>query len=371
MKLSARPSRRALAITAATATALALAVLPAGAALAGQPAAKCDNRNNNTISKLTECVTASGVMEHLDAFQSIADANGGTRAVLTPGYEASVDYVVDTLTAAGWQVHTEPFDYFVPGISELEQLTPVQTDWENEAPAGAGVGEVSGTIIPVDLVLGQPNGTAVTSGCEPEDFLGLDFSGDADIALVQRGTCEFGVKAANAQTAGAEAVIIMNQGNTPERSGVLTNITLIGENPDPLGIPVVGTSYEAGAALAAGSTARVLVPEPTKNVLENVIAELPGTNPDNVVMAGAHLDSVPAGPGINDNGSGSAALLELAESMSKVKPQNTVRLAWWGAEEEGLIGSTYYVDEPASGRARQASRCTSTSTWSHRRTTSS
>ena len=56
-------------------------------------------------------------------------------------------------------------------------------------------------------------------------------------------------------------------------------------------------------------------------------------------MAGAHLDSVQAGPGINDNGSGSAALLEIAEQMAKVKPQNTVRLAWWGAEESGLIGS--------------------------------
>ena len=345
MNLSARPSRRAVAITTATATALALAVLPASAALAGQPAAKCDNRNNNTISKLTECVTADGVNEHLEAFQAIADANGGNRAANTPGYDASVDYVVDTLTAAGWQVHTETFDYFVSGPSDLEQLTPTAASWENEAPAGSGTGELTGTIIPVDLVLGQPNTTAVTSGCEATDFAALDFSGENDIALVQRGTCEFGVKAANAQTAGAEAVIIMNQGNTPDRSGVLTNITLIGENPDPLNIPVVGTSYEAGVALAAsGSTAYVMVPEPENFPQENVIAELPGKNDDNVVMAGAHLDSVPEGPGINDNGSGSAALIELAQNMSKVQPENTVRLAWWGAEEEGLIGSTYYVE---------------------------
>ncbi len=77
----------------------------------------------------------------------------------------------------------------------------------------------------------------------------------------------------------------------------------------------------------------------------NVIAELPGTNTGNVVMAGAHLDSVTAGPGINDNGSGSAAILETALMMAKLKPQNTLRFAWWGAEEEGLIGSTAYVDE--------------------------
>ena len=62
-------------------------------------------------------------------------------------------------------------------------------------------------------------------------------------------------------------------------------------------------------------------------------------------MAGAHLDSVPAGPGINDNGSGSAALLELAEQLGKLKPENTLRFAWWGGEESGLVGSTAYVND--------------------------
>jgi Zn-dependent M28 family amino/carboxypeptidase len=107
---------------------------------------------------------------------------------------------------------------------------------------------------------------------------------------------------------------------------------------------VVSTSFQGGVSLAQpGSTATVTLAI-ENHPQKNVIAELPGRNPGNVVMAGAHLDSVPAGPGINDNGSGSAALLELAQSMQKVKPQNTVRLAWWAAEEEGLLGSAAYVD---------------------------
>jgi Zn-dependent M28 family amino/carboxypeptidase len=61
-------------------------------------------------------------------------------------------------------------------------------------------------------------------------------------------------------------------------------------------------------------------------------------------MIGAHLDSVNAGPGIQDNGSGSAAILETALQMAKVKPRNKVRFAWWGAEESGLVGSTHYVN---------------------------
>ena len=76
----------------------------------------------------------------------------------------------------------------------------------------------------------------------------------------------------------------------------------------------------------------------------NVLAEKTGANDDNVVMAGAHLDSVLAGPGINDNGSGSAAILETAIQMAKLKTENTVRFAWWGAEESGLVGSTNYVN---------------------------
>ncbi|HVK26418.1 MAG TPA: M28 family metallopeptidase [Actinokineospora sp.] len=75
----------------------------------------------------------------------------------------------------------------------------------------------------------------------------------------------------------------------------------------------------------------------------NVFAESDEGNPNNIVMAGAHLDSVQDGPGINDNGSGSAAILEVAEQMAKVKTNSKVRFAWWGAEEEGLLGSEHYI----------------------------
>jgi Zn-dependent M28 family amino/carboxypeptidase len=94
----------------------------------------------------------------------------------------------------------------------------------------------------------------------------------------------------------------------------------------------------------AGSTAFVKVlPAETREDF-NVIAELPGKNSNNVVMAGAHLDSVIEGPGINDNGSGSAALLETALTMAKLKPENTLRFAWWAGEEQGTVGSQDYVD---------------------------
>jgi aminopeptidase S len=87
----------------------------------------------------------------------------------------------------------------------------------------------------------------------------------------------------------------------------------------------------------------------------NLIAEWPRGDANNVVMAGGHLDSVTAGPGINDNGSGSAALLEIALTVASqnLDPGKRIRFGWWGAEERGLVGSTYYVNNlPATERSR-------------------
>jgi Zn-dependent M28 family amino/carboxypeptidase len=323
---------------------LVAALLPLPAAVAA-PAEACDRRTNNTYQKLLECVTLEGVREHQAQLQKIAEANDdpfypGTRAAGTEGYAESVEYVAGLLEDAGYEVTLDPFEFQFVFPALLQQLTPVNEVYETGTFTGSGSGDVTGNVIPVDINLVPPR--ASTSGCEDADFAGLNFTGPNDIALIQRGTCTFAEKAVNAQEAGAEAVIIFNQGNTPDREALIVG-TLV-PSPAPITVPVVGASFADGVALAQpGSTAHVrVVPSETRTDV-NVIAELPGKNPDNVVMAGAHLDSVTAGPGINDNGSGSAALLETALMMAKVKPQNTVRFAWWGAEELGLIGSTAYV----------------------------
>ncbi len=118
-------------------------------------------------------------------------------------------------------------------------------------------------------------------------------------------------------------------------------------NAFTLDIPVTSVTQAVGQALAA--TPGLVLHLKTETfrgiaTTSNVLAETPGGDPNNVVMVGAHLDSVNAGPGINDNGSGSSAILETALQMAKVKPRNKVRFAWWGAEEANLVGSTYYVN---------------------------
>jgi len=327
---------------------VALCVVAAPAAQAAPTPSQLCERNNNTYQALLRCVQVDNVRRHQAAFQAIADRNNdqyypGTRAAGTLGYRASAAYVAGLLQRAGYTVRLDPFQFQFNFPVVLEQLTPSPpgpVEYESGAFTGSGAGEVTGPVIPVDINL--EGDRASTSGCEDSDFAGLDFSGDNDIALIQRGTCTFADKALNAEEAGAEAVIIFNQGNDATRMDLIVG-TL---EPTVVTIPVVGASFEQGVALAQpGSTAHILViPSETRTDV-NVIAEKEGKlNPDNVVMSGAHLDSVTEGPGIQDNGSGSAALLETALQMSRVNPPNTMRFAWWGAEELGLIGSTAYVE---------------------------
>lgn len=325
-------------VAAATAAVTLLAAAPA---LAGP--------NNNTVKKLTQAVTPEGVLDHLEALQRIADGNGGDRAAGRPGYRASVDYVVAKLRAAGYdpQVQQFMFDYFEEN-SKLIRVSPNPRTFvegsdflRNAFDSGTPEGTATGPLVPVDLRIPPgPAANSSSSGCEAADFAGFPAG---SVALVQRGTCGFNVKVLNAQAAGASAVIVMNEGQ-PGRTDLLN---MIGDATG-LRIPAVFATYAAGADLAAtpGATVTVTVDfTAEQRPAWNVTAETRSGNDDNVVMAGAHLDSVQEGPGINDNGSGSAALLETAIQMAKVKPTNTVRFAWWGAEESGLLGSEHYVAE--------------------------
>jgi len=298
---------------------------------------------------LPRCMQASNVMKHLEALQDIATLNGGNRASGQPGYQASLDYVRSRLQRAGYRVEVQAFPFLAfypvnPGTLSAVAPQTVQYVWEEDFAYAdqTDPGNVTAPVVPVDLALGA--GNTSTSGCEPEDFAGFPAGA---IALLQRGACNFQLKAENAAAAGASGVVIFNQGDTEERKGLL-NATL--GDAYAGGIPVLFVTYDLGVSLAQTAELRLrMVADVVRERTEthNLIAESKRGNPDNVVMAGAHLDSVFEGAGINDNGSGSAALLELAVQMAKAKPQNKLRFAWWGAEESGLVGSTYYVNQLA------------------------
>lgn len=301
---------------------------------------------NSTPLGLPRCMRADNIQYHLEMLYGIAGANDGNRAAGLSGYDASVDYIQSTLESAGYDVSIQafPFTAFYPvaeGMLDAVLPSPQSYVWEQDFTylSQTEPGDVTAAVAAVDLELGPDN--ASTSGCEIEDFAGFPAGA---IALVQRGACNFSVKAENAAAAGAVGVIIFNQGNTDDRTGLI-NATL-GEAYSG-GIPAFFATYDNGVAWSQTEGLELnmvsnVVREQTET--HNVLAETRRGNPDNVVMAGAHLDSVFEGAGINDNGSGSAALLELALQMKRAHPRNQVRFAWWGAEEAGLVGSTYYVN---------------------------
>lgn len=327
------PRRFHLAVSAAATAALIGAMT--------SPPAHADP-NNNTVRKLTKAVTVDGVVDHLEALQDIADENGD-RAAGRPGYKASVDYVVEQLEAAGYDPTVQEFPFtYAEEFSELARITPSPRVFvqgseflRNAFDSGTPEGTATGTLFVIPAA-------DATDGCEAGDYAGM---AAGQIALIQRGGCGFAIKALAAQNAGAAGAIIYN--NT---AGM---INMIGDATG-LTIPVVFASQVAGENLVTtpGATVRVKVDFTSEQrTAYNVLAETSAGNDDNTVMAGAHLDSVQDGAGINDNGSGSAALLETAIQMAKVKPTNTVRFAWWGAEEEGLLGSEYYVGQLTDAQA--------------------
>ena len=302
--------------------------------------------------KLRNAVTVSGILQHERALQSIANKNDGTRASGTPGFDASVDYVVKKLRKAGYKVKKQPFTF--PFFRDLEapvlsEVSPNARDIETETFQYSGSGDVTGQVVPTnDIVLPPSAEPSSTSGCEATDFPAPP--NDHSIALIQRGTCTFEAKVDNAEAAGYAAVIIFNEGQEGRQE------LLTGTLGNPKDIPAVGISFADGNALYTETQAGdVIAHVVTSTEIDlnrqtvNVIADSPkGKIKGQTIVVGAHLDSVTAGPGINDNGSGTSTILEIAEQLAALKYTNKlqrqVRFAFWGAEEPGLIGSQYYVD---------------------------
>ncbi|HEY8383475.1 MAG TPA: M20/M25/M40 family metallo-hydrolase [Microvirga sp.] len=290
---------------------------------------------------------------HIEALYDIAAANRGTRASGTPGYDASADYVAGQLRAAGYEVRFETFSF--PFFEERSK--PVLSSGGVDHPADAlrtlafsGVGEVTAPVHAVDLALDNTPLAPSTSGCEAEDFAGFE---KGKIALVRRGTCPFQVKVERAQEAGAAAIIIMNQG-TEGQDG-----TFPGRLASPARIPVLGVSTSLGRSLAEAAAAdpaasvrlKIDVESGTRET-RNVLAQR-GAGQGPVVVIGAHLDSVPEGPGMNDNASGTAAVLDAALRLASDPAAPRLRFAFWGAEERGLLGSRHHLTAlPEDERAR-------------------
>ncbi|MFC4906982.1 M20/M25/M40 family metallo-hydrolase [Actinomadura gamaensis] len=356
-------------LAAAAALVTAVTTAPAGAVPAGAPAgggpspAACAHRVNDTARKLVECVRTEDLWRHMRAFQAIADAHPGadghpSRNSGEPGYKASVDYVAKLMRQSGYDVTIQTYKFFYFAFTStptFREVSPtahdytVVTDWN----PGQSTGSASAALQPAGGIVIPPTPTpSSTSGCTAADFTGFTAG---RVALVQRGGCNYGVKVQNAQAAGASGVIVFNEGN-PGRTDVV-NGSLVDANGNRIvpTIPVVFTSFATGNDLytqyqqaAKNGTAPPVMGIDIKAKVDpnaddyNVIAESKGGDPNHVVVVDAHLDAI-YGAGMLDNASGSATILNIAQLMHKVTPRNKLRFIWFGGEELGELGSSYYV----------------------------
>ncbi|MDQ3787073.1 MAG: M28 family metallopeptidase [Actinomycetota bacterium] len=310
----------------AAATGVGLATIPAAAV----PRAASPIPDGPALARqLVTKVKVENTNRHLIALQRLADRNGRTRAAGTPGHEASAEYIATKLEAAGYTVERQEFPFVYDetrgqSLAVAGATVPViRMSYSQSTPAGGVTSTLA--VVPPDS----------TPGCEASDYA----NAVGEVALVSRGACTFGAKALAAAEGGALAVLVYN--NT---AGTLNGT---------LGAPVEGSAPAGGLTQAQGqalsSQDGAAVKLDLQGFMEdrvsyNVLAETQTGRASNVVMAGAHLDSVAVGPGINDNGTGSAALLETALQLGgSPRVNNKVRFAWWSAEELGLVGSEYYV----------------------------
>jgi len=290
------------------------------------------------------------VWAHMVALSEIGARQGGNRASGTPGFAASEAHAVDALRQAGWHVAVEPFTYEAPvhaGPAKLAQVSPapatyvLDADYALTTPPPDTDAEAPLALVGIT---GVPDPADGSTACEDGAFDGFPVGA---IALVVHGSCDPLQVVIAAFVAGAVGVGFISDGTPGEQDPPQVDV----------GIGFRLGTFSLSRALGVSLVEQVRTGGPVtlrfdsgwemeQIASSNVIAERPGTDPSHVLVLGAHLDSVLSGPGVNDNGSGVAALLALAEAWgaSGVATGPTLRIGLWGSEELGILGSQAYVD---------------------------
>ncbi|MFI6303662.1 M28 family peptidase [Amycolatopsis thailandensis] len=291
---------------------------------------------------LASDVTGPKAWHHLKAFSEATHAHGGNRVSGSPGYDAAAAYVTKTLTDSGYQVRRQEFTF-----PDYEMVAETATE---TAPVGRELHpllayfSVSTTEAGISATLAEPAGKA--TGCTPEDYTGRDVTGK--IVLVDAGGCATSLKQVVAAGAGA-AALLMNVNYTNPTMNIRHRIVPPEQARIPTATLTRAEAQELKADAAKGEVSLHLDLRSRRITTKgyNLIADTPTGDEANTVVVGSHLDSVDTTPGMNDNAAAAAMQLEIARQLAPHagKIKNRVRFAWWDAEEKGLVGSQYHVDQ--------------------------
>jgi Peptidase family M28/PA domain len=271
-------------------------------------------------------IEPQGISEHLKALAAAAKPDN-TRAAGTAGDRRTARYIAQRLKAAGYRVTEQAFKVPVFHEREPARVSGLRRGRDFLTLTYSGSGRATGNVQRVGLACNSAPGLQ-----------------GGEIAVAERGVCTFSEKAQQVQRHGASALLVVSDSGAPFAG------SLIG----PVRIPVLAVSTRAGRDLSGRVTVAVDA-DSGRRTTRNVVAEIGPAGADRVFMAGAHLDSVIPGPGINDNGSGVAAILEVAEQLAgdQLPPDTAIRVGFWAAEEIGLVGSRRYVNSLSRAQRRR------------------
>ncbi|KAI1342470.1 Zn-dependent exopeptidase [Xylariaceae sp. FL0016] len=261
--------------------------------------------------------------------------NHPTRVIGSDGHLGTLKYIKQEIKKLGdyYTMVEQPFPAVMGNVYEsrlvLGDQVPSSATAMSLTPPTKDKEPVHGDLVAIK-----------NEGCDASDY---PAELKNNIALVMRGTCPFGTKSELAGKAGAIAAVVYNY-NSDAVSGTLGV-------PSPDHVATFGLSGEDAAPvlekLKSGETVDSIAyidAEVNQINTTNIIIQTAEGDPDNCVMLGGHSDSVSEGPGINDDGSGSLSILEIATQLTNFSVPHCVRFAWWAGEEEGLLGSDFYVD---------------------------
>ncbi|KFY13813.1 hypothetical protein V492_03029 [Pseudogymnoascus sp. VKM F-4246] len=276
---------------------------------------------------------------------SVEEYGHPTRVIGSKGHLGTVDYIYSTIASLGdyYDISNQTFSAVTGNVFE-SRLVLGQDVPKSATPMG-----LTPPTKDRNPVYGQLR-LVSSYGCDEDDF---ESHGKGPwIALVSRGICPFGTKSANAGKAGAIAAVIYNN----ENGGVSGTLG----QPSKHHVATFGISDTDAAPyiekLKGGHPVdSIAFIDATVDTIKttNIIAQTRGGDSENCVMLGGHSDSVAEGPGINDDGSGSISLLEVATQLTRFSVANCVRFAWWAGEEEGLLGSDYYVSQLSAAESQR------------------
>ena len=297
--------------------------------------AQTQEESSETLTQLIQRLSSEGMAElrRLTTFYS-------PRQPYSPEELAAAEYIEEKLKAlGGYTVTVQPFRRRGEEneVSELSLVGSRARDVRSQAMEGSAVGDVTAPVVAVGKAL---------AGDVPDSGL------DGKVALIERGSISFAEQISRVAGAGAVAAIIYNSQDRVFRNGQPFSGSLIEGDHSGSTIPVATIWREEGTSLLdtlnEGTEVRVRLKVTYRRWLtsRNIIAEKVGTDSSaGVVVVGAHYDTLRSAQGASDNGTGVASLLVMAEEISGLQLAHTVRFIFFGAEEWGLHGSDFYVEE--------------------------